>query len=133
MPQPSSEIARVKRTVRERDGMRCTKCGLSDAEHRKRHRRTLDVHRLAPGGLYAVGDCVTLCKACHAPEPKRAKGQPDLATGAHLFRFVDIRPRLAAAALAFVGRDLTQFVNDALRERLERLSRWPPPGQKHTS
>jgi len=52
------------------------------------------------------------------------------------YKAVRIRIRLAMVAedvATELAQDLTQFVNDALRERLERLSRWPPPGQKHTS
>jgi len=45
------------------------------------------------------------------------------------FRQIRIRLRLAEVGEEVSGeleQDLTQFVNDALRERLERLGRWPP-------
>lgn len=44
-------------------------------------------------------------------------------------KMVRIRLRLAEAAESAIldlEQDLTQFVNDALRERLERMGRWPP-------
>jgi 5-methylcytosine-specific restriction endonuclease McrA len=78
--QSSVEILRVKRAVRERDGHRCTKCGMTAEEHERRYGRTLDVHRLMPGSLYSVEGCVSFCRPCHGPEPKRPRGAPDLAT-----------------------------------------------------
>jgi hypothetical protein len=81
-PQSSGEIEAIKRAVRKRDGMRCVSCGMTDAEHLKRYARTLDVHRLTPGSLYAVDEtCQTLCRPCHGPQPRRKPGEPDLALG----------------------------------------------------
>jgi 5-methylcytosine-specific restriction endonuclease McrA len=81
-PQSPGEIEAVKRAVRERDGMRCVSCGMSNAEHLERYGRILDVHRLTPGSLYAVDEtCQTLCRPCHGPQPRRKAGEPDLAWG----------------------------------------------------
>lgn len=60
----------VKRAVRDRDGQACTKCGIAIQEYRERCDRELDVHRLTPGSVYTVDGCVTLCRACHGPEPR---------------------------------------------------------------
>lgn len=76
-------IASIKAAVRLRDGFCCTRCGLTNAEHRALYRRQLQVHRVTPGSLYseAPGVCVTLCVKCHGPQPRRQPGQPDLAGG----------------------------------------------------
>lgn len=57
----------VKEAVRQRDGFRCTGCGLSNEENIARHGMALDVHRVVPGSAYstAEGVCVTVCKKCH--------------------------------------------------------------------
>jgi len=65
----------VKATVRERDGQRCTKCGMTHEKHLERYGRSLEVHRLTPGSAYTVEGCVTLCIPCHGPEPRRPSGQ----------------------------------------------------------
>jgi len=61
--------------------MQCTRCGMTDTVHRAKYRRTLDVHRITPGSLYTVEGCITRCKTCHASEPQREPGTPDLANG----------------------------------------------------
>jgi hypothetical protein len=72
--QYAKEILAIKAAVRLRDGHRCTKCGMTTAEHLERYGKILDVHRTTPGAIYAAGDCVTLCRACHAWEPKSRRG-----------------------------------------------------------
>lgn len=71
-------VGKVKEAVRERDGMRCTKCGMTNASHLAHYGRALEVHRLVPGSLYTLEGCVTLCRSCHGPEPKRRRGTVDL-------------------------------------------------------
>lgn len=63
----------VKRRVRDRDGHACTKCGMSATGHRVKYGCDLDVHRTVPGSEYTVDGCVTLCRGCHGPEPKRPR------------------------------------------------------------
>jgi hypothetical protein len=65
MPQTFTERERVKRAVRQRDGYRCTRCGMTDAQHRMRYGRGLHVHRNSPGEAYDVALCLTLCWECH--------------------------------------------------------------------
>lgn len=61
-------VERIKAEVRARDGHRCTSCGRTSEESRRRWRSQLQVHRVVPGSLYSTrpGVCVTLCLACHA-------------------------------------------------------------------
>jgi hypothetical protein len=48
---------------------------MSNDAHRERYGRQLDVHRTTPGSPYTVDGCVTLCKSCHGPQPRRPRGQ----------------------------------------------------------
>jgi hypothetical protein len=64
----------IRAAIRERDGQKCTECGMTADEHRKRFGRTLDVHRIQPGGEYSFANCVTLCRPCHRPKPKSPYG-----------------------------------------------------------
>lgn len=70
-------VTQIKAIVRERDGMRCTKCGITNDQHFKNHHKSLHVHRTTPGSDYSTepGVCVTLCFSCHGPEPRREHGQ----------------------------------------------------------
>lgn len=70
------KVAEIKAAVRERDGQRCTECGLTASQHKFLFRRTLDVHRKVPGSRYTVDGCVTLCQQCHMAQsvhPRKAK------------------------------------------------------------
>lgn len=49
----------------ERDGGCCTRCPMTQVEHRAIYGRGLHVHRLDPGSVYTLNGCVTLCKPCH--------------------------------------------------------------------
>jgi hypothetical protein len=123
-------VATIKAAVRERDGYRCTECGMTHVEHVALHGRALEVHRVVPGSKYTVEGAVTLCKACHGSKPKRKQGQPDLKRpGLQQPLFVEIEPVLREAlddAVAFERRTLTTVVSIALEEHLERLGLWPP-------
>lgn len=65
----------IKAAVRARDGYACTKCGMTNHDHITRTGRQLDVHRTTPGSPYSLepGACVTLCRACHGPEPRKPR------------------------------------------------------------
>ena len=52
----------ARRAVRSRD-KKCTECGMSNDEHKRRFGNSLHVHRL--GREYKVGECVALCRPCH--------------------------------------------------------------------
>lgn len=58
----------VRDAVRKRDGYRCVCCKRkSSANDGRAH----DVHRIFPGGNYVLGNCITLCRGCHAYMPKK--------------------------------------------------------------
>lgn len=69
-------MERIKAAVRTRDGMCCTKCGMTNDAHLKRTGKQLEVHRVRPGSAYSTepGACVTLCRSCHGPEPRSPRG-----------------------------------------------------------
>lgn len=71
-----SVASEVRSAVRQRDGRRCTECGMSNEAHVEKYGRSLEVHRLIPGGPYSLGNCVTLCIVCHGPKPRSPRGLP---------------------------------------------------------
>lgn len=122
-------IVAVKERVRQRDGYRCTQCGMTEAEHRAKYGRTLDVHRVVPRSRYTVVGSVTLCRACHGPQPKAQPETPDEAgRGSPLGIWIDAALRDAIeAARKRNRRTLREEVSLALEQYLERLGVWPPP------
>jgi hypothetical protein len=92
--QSPSEISRVKAAVRKRDGC-CVKCGMTNDQHLRTFGRQLDVHRTEPGSRYEMATAVAVCRPCHGPEPKRARGSPDEANGCRIA--LTIPARLAEA------------------------------------
>jgi hypothetical protein len=119
---------RIKATVRDRDGHRCTQCGMTARRHRRRYGRTLHVHRLLPGGPYTLEGCVTLCVRCHGDKPKSPVGSVPSQCQ---------HPRLAfhlpADFLAFIdsvaeelGRTRTTEVVRRLKEAYQAAGLWPP-------
>lgn len=54
--------------VRSRDGYRCTRCGMANAEHFKRYCRRLEVHHIVPyrlSGDNSLDNLTSLCLHCH--------------------------------------------------------------------
>lgn len=111
----------VKAAVRARDNHCCTKCGMTAAEHRNLYRRTLDVHRLVPGSLYTVEACVTICRRCHKSQPKRKRGQPDLAYPERLpaLRIRADLARMIRVLCVAQGKQPIDYLDEILRERVE--------------
>src|SRR5947209_7791211 len=64
----------VKALVRQRDGYRCTECGITNDDHLRTHGCSLHVHRLNPGTAYTINGCVSLCYSCHGPKPRKPRG-----------------------------------------------------------
>jgi hypothetical protein len=93
----------VKTAVRERDGFRCTKCGVPNETYRRLCGRQLEVHRKVPGSAYTLDGCVTLCQPCHGPEPRRKPRQkqeeePHSPTAVHIpAAWVGVLRKLAGA------------------------------------
>jgi hypothetical protein len=102
--------ATVKALVRHRDG-RCVECGMTNEEHVAKFGRQLDVHRIVPGSKYTLEGCVTLCRPCHGPQPRRSRNS--------ILRVKD--PATAAAVLLHArrtGREPREVVCAALRSFL---------------
>lgn len=114
-------VLQIKAAVRERDGHRRTRCGMTEEAHRERFGRALEVHRQEPGSDYAVdSSCVTVCKPCHGTLPRRPRGTVGFV---RLKKpFVRILARLAEQRFSTI----TGLANQAVREYLEREGLWPP-------
>lgn len=125
-------VASIKAAVRERDGYKCTECGMSHVEHVTLYGRALEVHRLAPGSPYTVEGSVTLCKTCHGPKPKRKsdeldRGRPGLQQP--LMAWID--PDLYGALQAYLASQrpkptTTSVLEVALEDFLRGKGFWPP-------
>lgn len=109
--QPSGEVHRIKYAVRGRDGWKCTKCGMTNAEHLELYGRQLDVHRIEPGSLYTEDGCVTLCKTCHGTEPKRPVGTADR-SGCNSGFFVRLTPESRTMLERLVARSGRTMVGE---------------------
>lgn len=71
----AASLQEIKFLIRLRDGFRCVDCGMTYAQHLRRHRgRNLDVHRKSPGGPYTTWNCETLCRRCHGPKVRSKRG-----------------------------------------------------------
>jgi hypothetical protein len=113
---------RVKAAVRERDGHRCTQCGLTARQHRRRFGRGLEVHRSSPGSVYSLEGCVTLCRPCHYQKPKLPRGTSSF------LRFIipqDLLDVIEASAQQ-IGRTRTTEVVRRLKEAYQAAGLWPP-------
>jgi hypothetical protein len=121
----------VKRAVRERDGHKCVKCGMTDRRHRSRYGTAIQVHRTTPGSLYTLDGCVTICAECHGPEPERAPGEVDLEGPVEPRKAFHAPAALFDAMAAYIARTKPQPTDAAvLRLALERFLEteglWPP-------
>lgn len=104
----------IKAAVRARDGHKCVDCGLSGVEYFRSHHRLLDVHRLIPGSVYAVADCVTVCKKCHKARHKKTPRQTKaIKISADLLSSV----RIVAATQ---GVSIREYLSNTLRPLVER-------------
>jgi hypothetical protein len=124
------DVLKLKAQVRERDGLRCARCGMTNDQSRERYRRQLDVHRVQPGSVYSAEGCVTLCQGCHGPEPRRQPGEPDLAYPTPRFAFYVQQELLDALGhyceAQRIVPDKSEVMRVILREFLEREGFWPP-------
>jgi hypothetical protein len=123
----------IKSAVRARDGNRCTKCGMTNDQHKEWMGKSLHVHRVVPGSLYTVEGCVPLCIRCHRSEPVLAKGQPDLAHGGKRPVYAYIPAPLHAALKAYLASTeappMRKAMDVAFKEFLQARGFWPPPDE----
>jgi hypothetical protein len=126
-----AEVLKIKAAVRFRDGLCCTECGMTQADHYKTYGTDLQVHRLVPGSPYSIEGSVTLCRSCHAGKGISKHGSrraPDGRVFCVLTFPLEAQQALRAAALD-EGVDMGEFVFEVLkndsryREALERIRR----------
>lgn len=110
-------ICKLKDDVRARDGYRCTKCGMTADEHRRRYGKTLDTHRIVPGSPYTMEGCQTLCKPCHRLMPKSRWGSSPTPT-VHIYTETY---NLAKGAAGLMGVSVTEFLRNAVRPAAEKV------------
>jgi hypothetical protein len=119
--------SQVKAAVRERDGYRCTRCGMTQERHLVRLGQILHVHRIVPGSEYTVEGCVTVCIVCHGPLPKS-----DHNTDAHSGHLLPARAREALWSILKEEakrerRSIAQTVILLLEEALRARGKAVPP------
>lgn len=123
----------IKALVRQRDGNRCVRCGLTSAESIERYGFDLDVHRVTPGSPYSLdpGAAETLCRRCHGPMPKRPYGQRFAEEGSVFARIDDaIGEALDAYLKAQRPRPtMTAVLETALEDFLRAKGFLPPQGE----
>jgi hypothetical protein len=112
----------VKAAVRRRDGYRCTQCGVTNLTYLAVTGRSLDVHRIVPGSEYTLDGCVTLCRKCHGPKPRRPHHySPPPGEGRKYVIY--LKPELAATLRAYVDeheKAVQKVIARAIRQFLER-------------
>ena len=115
----------VKALVRFRDGYRCTQCGITAREHVRKHKTTLDVHRLVPGSRYTVKGCVALCRKCHGPQPRSKHGRSGKHVVAIPIELYEAMERYGASQTIPVPPKIA--LRYVLRKFLESVGYWPWP------
>lgn len=115
----TQDASKIKREIRQRDGWRCTECGLSDEEHHELYGKTLEVHRIIPGSSYDLEGCTTLCRACHGSKPKRENGVAMEETGRAMVPI----PQDLYLELKALARENNRPVSWEIREILEQALR----------
>ncbi len=109
--------------------MCCTECGMTNRDHKAKHGRQLEVHRIEPGSAYSVSGCVTLCRSCHGPKPKSESAAERLDT---FFQFSCSKHQKERVAFGAAKRGLkpAAFIRMVLYDRLNADSVPMPPKSK---
>lgn len=122
-------VLEIKAAVRARDGHRCTECGMTNEEHRKKIGRSLEVHRLTPGSPYTIEGCQTLCRYCHSSKPKRTYGLGAIGDALQLTLEFQDRLERVAKGLCIDVKSLVRMIltlslpkyEDEIEERAKRM------------
>lgn len=124
-------VLALKHAVRERDGFRCTSCGLTNDEHVARYGKQLHVHRRVPRSRYSIPGCFTVCNLCHGSLPKAEAGTLDpYRSGLSLHVYLKpVLRRTIEAAAEKNRRSLTSEVEIALERYLQAEGLWPPAAE----
>jgi hypothetical protein len=91
-----------------------------------RYGRTLDVHRLVPGSKYTLAGSVTLCRLCHARQPKCATNSDPHAGYLLPARVSKELYDVLRAYAREQRRSVSQVVVMLLEEALAAEGLWPP-------
>lgn len=131
--------AEIKRLVRERDGYKCTQCGMKQKEHIYWFDKQLDVHRLVPGSPYTVDGCVTLCRPCHGPKVRSRPGNRPIRP-VTIKKELITKMKIIVQALNLKGGVsgyVTRLVQDAIEkdwpEALRQLELWNEAAKQRSS
>src|SRR5262245_13340311 len=106
----------IKEAVRARDDYRCTECGMTVTDHLAITGRTLEVHRLVPGSPYTLEGCITLCRRCHGPKPRRPHGARLLEGWVNIDGELLRKARIIAT---IYGLKFATYLDGLLREAIE--------------
>jgi hypothetical protein len=126
-------VPKLKAAVRQRDGHRCTLCGMTNDEHLALHGKQLHVHRQVPNSPYTLDGSYTVCQACHGSLPKSSPGTDDIyRRGKSLMVYV--QPALRHVLDEVVDEsdpktNATAVVETALRRYFASIGKWPRSGR----
>jgi hypothetical protein len=115
-----ADILQVKAEVRARDGFRCTKCGMTNADHLAICGKSLEVHRVVPGSVYTLSGCITVCRSCHDQLPRRNHGEKETAEGFGAVRLESVVYTMARVISVVTKENLSDLLSEICRPVLEK-------------
>ena len=66
LPYTTDFNQKFKLSIRQRDGLMCSKCGMKEEYCKKLFNRVLDVHHINYDKKLSIPEnCISLCKSCH--------------------------------------------------------------------
>ncbi len=117
-----TELQKLKAAIRERDGNKCTECGISNDDHLEKCGKSLHVHRIIADWKYCFQNCTTLCTSCH---PKYARALNTIRTiprsGGKMQLFTAIDSHLSDN-VKWCARRKSMTIGDFVRKSLEQAT-----------